>query len=101
MDYVICPYCGEKIGIELCDIGNLDVFIDECPNCEKEVEIYVETVVELSAYKPTYFNCDLCGEKEYEIEGRQLPYEKGDGKWEFKKLCGGCYWKELKRRREG
>lgn len=100
MDEVICPYCGEKIRIELCDIGDVDAFIEECPNCEKEVEVSVETVVELSADKPKYFKCEVCGKNKFEIESRQLPYDREDGKWKYKKLCGECYWRELNIRRE-
>lgn len=101
MDYVICPYCGEGFAIETCEIRDGDQFIEECPHCKKEMEIYAEVVLELSTDEVRYFTCDICGKKEYEIDSQKLPYEKESGKWEYKKLCGGCYWKELMKRREG
>lgn len=100
MDKVICPYCGEEFEIETCELKGGEQFIDECPNCEKGVEIYAEVVLKLSAHEPEYFKCEVCGKKEYDIESNYLPYEKENGEWEYKALCPECYWKELKRRRE-
>lgn len=85
MDEVICPYCGEKIGIEVCDIGNDETFIVDCSNCDNEVEVTAEVVLELSAEKVRYF---------YEIDSRELPYKVGD-KYEVKKLCRRCYLREI------
>lgn len=95
MDYVICPYCGEKISIEVCDIGNNDTFIIDCSNCDNEVEVTAEVVLELSAEKVRYFNCELCGEEYYEIDSRELPYKIGDNEYEVKKLCRRCYLREI------
>ncbi len=100
MDEVMCPYCGKEFRIETCDIAGNEEFIDMCPHCKKEVQIYAEVVLELYANEVEYFNCEACGKKEYEIDSEKLPYEKENGEWEYKKLCAGCYWKELMKRRE-
>lgn len=100
MDYVICPYCGEGFSVETCELEDGDNFIKECPYCKNEMEIYAEAVLELSADEVRYFNCDICGKKEYEIYSKNLPYEKENGEWKYKKLCGKCFRKELNIRRE-
>lgn len=100
MDEVRCPYCGCIFEIDTCEIQSGELFIEECPECEKEMEVYAEAILDLSANKVRFFKCDVCGKKEYEIARMTLPYEKENGEWEYKKLCGSCYWEELKRRRE-
>lgn len=93
-DTVECPYCEYENDMSngTVDLPNDNKFDNECDNCKREFEVFVEFNPSYSSGKIEYINCEKCGTESRDIvhKGRTFPFPTFI---EESKICRVCYRK--------